>query len=168
MIMKRTLLLMVLLAPVMLFLPACEANEESEEHQVEQIDMEAVKAEIAAMEAAYAVAENAKDADAVAAYYADDAQSLSYNAPTAVGKEAIKAAIVDGFKDDTMNYTISFQVTGVWAAGDYATETGTSTTKDADGNVVRTGKYMTLFEKRDGKYLAIRDCYNNDKSPCKD
>ena len=26
-----------------------------------------------------------------------------------------------------------------------------------------TSKYMSLFEKRDGKYICIRDIYNNDK-----
>jgi ketosteroid isomerase-like protein len=165
--MKRTLLLLVLLAPVLFFLPACEGEHEEMEHQAEQLDMDAVKAEIQAMEDAYAVAENNKDADGVVAYYADDAQSLAYNAPTDVGKEAIKASILKGFEEDTMGNTISFQVTGVWAAGDYATETGTSKTVDKDGNVVRTGKYMTLFEKRDGKYVAIRDCYNRDDDPCK-
>ncbi len=165
--MKRTFLLLMLLAPVLLFLPSCEQHESEEHEHAEAIDMEAVKAEIGAMEAAYAVADNAKDADGVVAYYADDAQSLAYNAPTDVGKEAIKASVMKGFENDTMGYTISFEVTGVWAAGDYATETGTSKTVDKDGNVVRSGKYMTLFEKRDGKYLAIRDCYNNDVDPCK-
>ena len=164
--MKRTLLMLVLLAPVLLFLPSCQ-EQEAMEHQAEQIDMDAVKAEIAAMEEAFAVADNAKDADAVMAYYADDAQSLTYNAPTDVGKAAIKASVMKGFEDDTLGTTVSFQVTGVWAAGDYATETGTSKTMDKDGNVVRTGKYMTLFEKRDGKYVAIRDCYNRDDNPCK-
>lgn len=137
------------------------------EQQAEQIDMDAVKAEIQAMEDAFAVADNAKDADAVVAYYADDAQSLTYNAPTDIGKEAIKASVMKGFEEDSMETTVSFQVTGVWAAGDYATETGTSKTMDKDGNVLRTGKYMTLFEKRDGKYVAIRDCYNRDDNPCK-
>jgi uncharacterized protein (TIGR02246 family) len=165
--MKRTLLLLVLVAPVLLFLPACEGEHKETEHQAEQIDMEAVKAEIQAMEDAFAVADNAKDADAVVAYYADDAQSLAYNAPTDIGKEAIKASVMKNFEKDTMGYTVSFEVTGVWAAGDYATETGTSKTVDKDGNVVYTGKYMTLFEKRDGKYVAIRDCYNRDEDPCK-
>ena len=148
---------MVLIAPLLLFLPSCAEHEAHEEHQAEQIDLEAVKAEIKAMEDAFAVAENNKDAEAVVAYYADDAQSLAYNAPTEVGKEAILASIKKDYEEDTMDYTISFEVTGVWAGGNYATETGTSKTVDKDGNVVRTGKYMTLFEKRDGKYLCVRD-----------
>ena len=65
-------------------------------------------------------------------------------------------------ESDTTGTTISFEVTGVWACDNYATETGTSTVKDKSGNVVETGKYMTLFEKRNGKYIAIRDIYNRD------
>jgi ketosteroid isomerase-like protein len=159
--MKRTNFLWVLLAPFIFVLPSCQEVEDHEEH-IEAIDMEAVKAEIMAMEAAFAVADNAKDVDAVAVYYSDDAQSLSNDKPTTVGKEAIKASIAEGFASDTMGYTVSFETTGVWAAGDYATETGTSKTVDKDGNVVYTGKFMTLFEKRDGKYIAIRDIYNRD------
>jgi ketosteroid isomerase-like protein len=159
--MKQTNFLWVLLALFIFVMPSCTQEVESEE-QVETIDMEAVKAEIMAMEAAFAVADNAKDVDGVVAYYADDAQSLSNDKPTAVGKEAIKANIAEGFASDTMGYSVSFETTGVWAAGDYATETGTSKTVDKDGNVVQTGKFMTLFEKRDGKYIAIRDIYNRD------
>ncbi len=35
-------------------------------------------------------------------------------------------------------------------------------TKDASGKVIRTGKYMAIWEKRDGKYICIRDIYNDD------
>ncbi len=165
--MKRSFLWMVLLTPLFLFLPACEEHEEMEHDHAEAIDMDALRAEITAMENAYAAADNAKDADGVVAYYADDAQSLGANEPTAVGKEAIKASVMKNFEKDTMGYTISFETTGLWAAGDYAVETGTSKSVDKDGNVMRSGKFMTLFEKRDGKYIAIRDIYNSDASPCK-
>jgi len=51
----------------------------------------------------------------------------------------------------------------VYAAGDLVVETGKGTIKDLTGTVVMTSKYMSLFENRNGKYLCIRDCYNNDK-----
>lgn len=51
----------------------------------------------------------------------------------------------------------------VFAAGDLVVETGKCTFKDASGAVIRTGKYLSLFEKRDGKYVCIRDIYNDDK-----
>jgi ketosteroid isomerase-like protein len=42
------------------------------------------------------------------------------------------------------------------------TEIGTAISKDASGKVIRTGKYMAVWEKRDGKYICIRDIYNSD------
>lgn len=163
--MKKQNLLWVLLAPALFIFNGC-GSECEHEHAV-AIDMEAVKAEIGAMEAAYAVASNAKDVDGIAAYYAADAQSLASDEPTRVGMDAIKAGIAKEISTDTSGSTISFEVTGLWAAGNYATETGASTVKDKDGKVVRTGKYMTLFELRDGKYVAIRDIWNNDAPEAK-
>jgi uncharacterized protein (TIGR02246 family) len=126
------------------------------------VDMESVKSEITAMETAYAKASNAKDADGVLAYYADDAQSMAPNKPTLVGKDAIKANLLEEMASDTLNTTISFAVTDLWTAGNIAIETGTSTTTNEAGEVVRTGKYMSVFEKRDGKYVCIRDIFNTD------
>jgi ketosteroid isomerase-like protein len=152
--------LWVLLVPALFMFNAC-APAATHEHTPE-INQDSVKAQIMAMEEAYAVASNAKNVDGVAAYYAADAESLASNEPTRVGMDAIKAGIKKDMDADTTGGTISFATTGVWADGKYATETGTSTVKDKDGNVLRTGKYMTLFELRDGKYIAIRDMWNDD------
>lgn len=151
--MKKTSLFYVLIATA-LFASSCSESSES------KVDMEAVKSEIAAMENAYAVAENASDVDGILAYYADDAHSMVNNGPTAKGIDAIRAHTEEEM-DDNGN-TIAFAVTDVWAFGNYAVETGTSTTTNASGEVINTGKYMSLFEKRDGKYLCIRDIWNSD------
>ncbi len=151
----------VLLVPVVFLLNSCQQGGASND-QAAEVNMDSVKMKIEAMEAAYAVASNAKNVDGVAVYYAADAQSLADDEPTRVGMDAIKAGIRKDMDADTADLTISFAVTGVWAAGDYATETGTSTVKDKNGKVVETGKYMTLFELRDGKYVAIRDIWNSD------
>ena len=140
--------LMVLIAPTLFMFNAC-APAEAHVHAPE-INQDSVKTQIVALEDAYAVASNAKNVDGVAAYYAADAQSLAENEPTRVGMDAIKAGIAKEMAMDTSGATISFVTTGVWAAGNYATETGTSTVKDKEGKVLRTGKYMTLFELRDG------------------
>jgi len=42
------------------------------------------------------------------------------------------------------------------------TEIGTGVTKDASGAVVRTGKYVAIWQKSEGKYLCIREIYNSD------
>jgi hypothetical protein len=58
---------------------------------------------------------------------------------------------------------VTFMNTGLWAQGNIVVETGTSTWTDSTGATLFTGKYMTLYEKRDGKYIAIRDIWNEDK-----
>lgn len=160
-IMNRTTFFWALLIPFIGLLQSCQQGATHEHHH--EVNQDSVKMKIQAMEAAYATADNAKDVDGVAAYYAADAQSLADGEPTRVGMDAIKAGIKKDMDSDTANTTISFEITGIWAAGNYATETGTSTVKDSSGNVVATGKYMTLFELRDGKYVAIRDIWNSDK-----
>jgi ketosteroid isomerase-like protein len=126
-------------------------------------DLAAIRTEIQAKEDAYAAGLKAKDANAVIAYYADDAVSLVNNAPIAVGRDALLKMAQEDIDRDTTNTTVSFEVVDLFASGDLVVETGKATHKDAEGNVTKTGKYMTLFEKRDGKYLAIRDIYNDDK-----
>lgn len=125
-------------------------------------DMAAVKAEIQALESAWAAADNARDANAVAAFYADDAWSLSNDKPTLVGNAAILAEITEGFAKKAAGTTVSYEVQDVFGNDTQVTEVGKSTTKDASGKVISTGKYMAVWEKRDGKYICIRDIYNND------
>jgi ketosteroid isomerase-like protein len=159
-LMKKFNLLWALALPVIFLFPACESAHDHEDDTA--INMDSVRVQIEAMEAAYAAASNAKDVEGVAAYYAADAQSLAANEPTWVGIDAIKAGIKKDMEEDSSGTTISFTTTGLWAAGNYVIETGTSTNKDSTGAVKASGKYMSLFELRDGKYVCIRDIWNSD------
>ncbi len=125
------------------------------------LDLNQIKAEIQAMEDAYAAADNAKDADAVAVFYADDAVSLPNNAPPTVGKAAILERTKAEMAKDTTGATNVYKVQDIWAAGNLVVEVGKSTSTDASG-VVTTGKYVAIYEKRDGKYICIRDIWNRD------
>jgi uncharacterized protein (TIGR02246 family) len=126
-------------------------------------DMDKIRSDIQAMENVYADGLNAKDANAVLAYYADDAVSMVNNAPVASGRDALLKMVQEDIANDTTNTTVTFEVVDIFAADNLVVETGKATYKDPDGNVVKTGKYMSLFEKRDGKYVSIRDIYNEDK-----
>ena len=126
-------------------------------------DLAAIRTEIQALENSYAAGLKAKDANAVIAYYADDAISLVNNAPIAVGHDALLKMAQDDIARDTTNTTVTFETVDIFAAGDLVVETGKAIYKDPSGNVAKTAKYMTLFEKRNGKNLAIRDIYNEDK-----
>ncbi len=156
--------LFILLMALGLLGIACEGKDHDHEHEEEKLDLTAIKAALQEMENAYSVAQDAKDADGVVVYYADDAQNLPNNAPITKGKAAILARVKSEMAKDTSNTKTSFEVVEVMAAGDLAVEIGKSTTKAADGSVVMTGKYISVFEKRDGKYVCVRDIWNNDKA----
>ncbi|MBK9256086.1 MAG: DUF4440 domain-containing protein [Saprospiraceae bacterium] len=125
-------------------------------------DMDAIKTEIQAMEDAYATAYSAGDANAVVAYYADDAVSMPANEPSSVGKAAISASIQKSIDERKSPITQTYEVVDLYAEGDLLVETGKSTTKDSTGTVISTGKYMSVFKKVDGKYICIRDISNSD------
>jgi uncharacterized protein (TIGR02246 family) len=129
---------------------------------VAKADLATIKAEIQALENDWAAADNARNANAIAAFYSDDAISMSNNAPMKVGKVAIQKEIEGWITKRTKGETVAYQTLEVFGDGNTVTEIGTAITKDASGKVIRTGKYMAVWEKRDGKYICIRDIYNSD------
>ena len=151
-IMRKNIKLFGFLALTALILSACATTEKKE-----VLDMEMVKVEIQAMEDAYAAGEKAKDADAVAAYYSDDAISYSRNDQPLVGKAAIRDDIANNIaKDTTDNYNV-YKVVDLFAEGNTAVEIGSWTEFDASGNQKENGNYMSYFQKRNGKYICVRD-----------
>lgn len=127
------------------------------------VDKDKIKAEIEALETAYAKAMNAGDAEAVAAYYSDDAVSYSQNKKPASGK----AAILDMLKkdvDESKGMTIGFTTNEVHASndGNQVVELGSYKVVDAGNTPKHTGNYMAVFEKRDGKYICVRDMSASD------
>jgi ketosteroid isomerase-like protein len=123
----------------------------------EVLDMEKVKNEIQAMEDAYAAGEKAKDADAVVAYYSEDAISYSRNKQPLSGKAAIRKNIADSIaKDTTENYNV-YKVVDLFAEGDIAVEIGSWTEFDSSGIEKENGNYMSYFKKQNGKYICIHD-----------
>ena len=140
------------LAITALMFSACATTEKEE-----VIDMEKVKVEIQAMEDAYAAGEKAKDADAVVEYYSDDAISYSRNNQPLSGKAAIRDNMANSIaKDTTGNYNV-YKVVDLFAEGNTAIEIGSWTEFDASGNEKENGNYMSYFQKRDAKYLCVRD-----------
>lgn len=124
-------------------------------------DMAAIQAEIQAMEDAYASAENAKDVEGILVYYSDDAVSLAHEKAPLVGKDAIRANLTERMADTTRTGTVSFKVENIILDGDLLVETGSSATTDKEG-MVKTGKYISIFQKRDGKWVCVRDIWNSD------
>jgi uncharacterized protein (TIGR02246 family) len=123
----------------------------------ETIDTEKLKVEIQAMEDAFAAAEKAKDADAVAAYYSDDAVSYTRNEEPTQGKAAIRDRVAKRLATDTSGHTNVYKVVDLYAVKDMAVEVGSWTEMDAAGAEVDKGFYLSYFQKKDGKYLCVRD-----------
>jgi len=152
--MKKNFRFPALVGLAALLFSACNAPEATTEATV---DMDKLKTEIQAMEDAFAAGEKAKDVDAVAAYYADDAISYNRNEPPSVGMAAIKEKINKGFAKDTAgNYNV-YKVVDLFAEGNTATEIGSWTQMNAAGEKMENGYYMSYFQKKDGKYKCVRD-----------
>jgi uncharacterized protein (TIGR02246 family) len=153
MIMKKTIKLFTVLSFFILIVTACSTKEKEEE----ALDMEQVKIEIQALEDAYAEGQKAKDATAVANYYSEDAVSHSRNQEPIKGKAAIQENLALSIASDTTgNYNV-YKIVDLFADGDTAVEVGSWTEFDIDGNELQNGNYMSYFEKRDGKYVCVRD-----------
>jgi len=136
------------------FLASCTNTTKAPETT---INLDSVKAEIQKLEDAYAAGDKAKDADAIAAYYSEDAISYSANEEPTVGKAAIRDRIAARIAKDTVGVVSSYKVVDVFAEGKQAVEVGTWVNTDASGKEIDKGHYMSVFEKRDGKYVCIRD-----------
>lgn len=158
--MKRNYVFPVLLVFSLVFFAGCKepaASAEPVASTETKVDMDKVRTEIQALEDAFAAAEKAKDADAVVAYYSDDAVSHNRNAPPSVGKAAIREKIAKELASDTTgNYNV-YKIVDLFADGNSATEIGSWTVMNAAGEKKKNGYYMAYFEKRDGKYLCVRD-----------
>lgn len=125
-------------------------------------DLAKIRMEIQAIENDWANALNTKNLQALMAMYADDAVSMPNDAAKVKGKAAIQQQQEAEFAKSQPGQVYSFETVEVFSEGKQVLEIGKTTVKDPAGKVVRTGKYMALFEKRDGKYLCIREMYNND------
>ena len=166
--MKSKILVSAFAAFVLLFASCQETPKETTTAEVAateppKADLAQIRTEIIALENNWAAAVNAKDTNALMALYAEDAVSMPDNEPTLSGKAAIRERQVKEFAKIPAGNVISFETKDVYSDGNIATEVGTTTIKDAAGKVVSTGKYIAVFEKKDGKWVCIREIYNMDK-----
>jgi ketosteroid isomerase-like protein len=109
---------------------------------------------------------NAGEVDKIVALYAEDAVLMPTNAPALIGRSAIKdfltkdiaAAKAEGLTDKD-------GIGDVGISGDLAWHAGTSSVTDAAGKIVETGKYVEIWHRTNGKWLMVRDIWNDDAPP---
>jgi len=159
--MRSKFLLVAVSAMAVSIFSACSSEE-----KIAAVDIAKVKPEIQAMEDAYAAAEKAKDAEKVMAYYSDEAVSYGRNRAPEVGKVAIKEGLASRLAADTTGNTNVYKVVDVFADGDMLVEIGSWTEMNPAGAEINKGHYMSYFQKRDGKYVCVRDM-NVTSSPAK-
>ncbi len=167
--MKKSMILPVITACVLMFSSCQNADKEKAPTTETSVIVEPVKpdlakirAEIQIVENAWAAAQTAKDINALMALYADDAVSMPDGETSISGKVAIQKKQEAEFAKPATYASIAFETVEVFAQGDIVTEVGKTMYKDADGKTIGSGKYIAVFEKRNGKYLCIREIYNSD------
>lgn len=149
-----------------LALAFCVANCEK---PVERVTLDAselseIKMEIQAIENRYANAVNSKNIDSIMEYYADDAVSFDSNSKPLHGKDEIRESMQDLSKGFPKRAGIKYTVMEVFPSGDgtQVVEIGHYRISDPKGINYGTGNYFSVFEKRNGKYVCIRDIQTPD------
>jgi ketosteroid isomerase-like protein len=152
--MKKLIVKGVLSGSIISLLIAC--NENKEEPATMVIDKDQIKQEIQAKEDSFANLYNSGEVKSIG-YYADNAISFYQNRAPLVGKDAI----VTFLKSEIISNSdkLSFKTNEVIVSndGNLVVETGSFTLVDSASNLINKGNYMSVFEKRNGKYVAVRD-----------
>ena len=157
--MKRIIFKSIFIGCIVSLLFAC--NTKTDNTAAAVIDKEQIKQEIQAKEDSFAAVYNSGEFRSIG-YYADDATSFFQNRAPLVGKDSIIAFLKAGVPSEADR--ISFKTNEVFVSndGNMVLEVGYFTVVDSTNNPFNTGNYMTLFEKRNGKYVAVRDMSASD------
>ncbi len=157
--MKNMFLKGIVLGYLFLLMASCNTNGEKSTSVL--IDKEQIKKEIQARENEFAEIYNGGELKRIG-YYADDAITYYQNmAPLTNKQERLEFLEVDLA---TNTNKISFTTNEVFPSkdGSQVLEIGYYSVVDSANIVVSTGNYMSLFEKRDGQYVCLRDMSASD------
>ena len=157
--MKKNIFKGGLLTSTLVLMISCNSKQETS--TTTTIDKEQIKKEIQAKEDAFAEIYNTGELKNIG-YYADDATTFFPNRPPLVGKDAI----VEFYKSAITSVTdkISFTSKDIFISndGNQVVEIGYFKVVDSTNTPINSGNYMSLFEKRDGKYVCVRDMSASD------
>ncbi len=129
----------------------------------EKDKMAKIKEEIINLEKSWDTYFNSADLNSLINLYADDAVRLPNNQTIITGKEAIRKAMeVELAANKKKGISSTSETIDVFGDENTVTEIGTTTRKDASGKVKSTGKYMTVWKKVNGKFVTIREMWNDD------
>lgn len=154
--MKHNIAKGLFITSLIVLMSAC--NTKKEETTAVVIDKEQIKKEIQAKEDLFAETYNAGEKKEIG-YYADDAISFAQNRAPLVGRDAIVEFLIDELDSKDNSNKISFITNEVFVSNDgvQVVEIGFYKVIDSTNTIINSGNYMSLFEKRDGKYVSVRD-----------
>lgn len=150
--MKNMFVKGIVLGSLFLLMTSCNMNSEK---STSLIDNDQIKKDIQARENQFAEIYNSGELKNIG-YYADDAVTYYQNmAPIRSKKERLEILKIDPLNTNK----ISFTTIEVFASedGDQVLEIGYYSVVDSTNTAINTGNYMSLFEKRDGQYVCLRD-----------
>lgn len=152
-ILKGSLLLFLMLVSI--------ASSTVMAQKLSSAEIEKIKQEIQEKENAFAEIYNTGEVKKIG-YYADDAITYYQNMKPINGKKERQEFLAQDINANTNK--ISFTTNDVFVSNDgiQVVELGSYKVVDKEGLVINTGNYMSLFEKRDGKYVCLRDMSASD------
>ena len=159
--MKNKLIYAIVFLNVITLVVACTPKKE--EPAAAAFDKEKIKEEIQAKENEFAELYNSGELRNIG-YYADDATVYAQHKPPLIGREAIIAFYKAGIDSSSIGNKITFTTHEVFVSNDanQVVETGFYNLVDSLGETLNRGNYMILFEKRDGKYVSVREMSASD------
>jgi ketosteroid isomerase-like protein len=151
----------ILLLFVISLITSC--NPKNSEPLKAVVDTIQIKKDIQAKEDQFAETYNARELKNIG-YYADDATSFSQNRAPLVGKTAIIEYLKANIGSLSNSNKLSFTTNEVFVSdgGNQVLEIGYYKLTDSTNTIVNSGNYMSLFVKRDGKYISLRDMSTSD------
>jgi ketosteroid isomerase-like protein len=157
--MKSMIIKGLLLVFVMSLIVTCSTKKT----ELSVAEKEQIKKEIQAKENEFADTYNGREAKNIG-YYAEDAISYSQNRDALVGIKAIVEYLKANMDSIPLSYKISFLTHDVFISndGNQVIEIGYYKLADSLNTIYNSGNYMSLFEKRNGRYVCLRDMSTSD------
>ena len=149
----------MILGSLVLLMASCNSKEGNA--TAVTVDKEEIKKEIQARENQFAEIYNSGEIKKIG-YYAEDAVTFYQNMPPIRSKkERVEFLKID---ESSNSNVISFTTIEVFPSndGNQVVEIGYYTVVDSTKTAIYTGNYMSLFEKRDGQYVCLRDMSASD------
>jgi ketosteroid isomerase-like protein len=157
--MKNKIVKGVFIACISALVISCNAKNEAPATPL--VDKDQIKKDIQEKENEFADLYNKGELKDIG-YYADDATTFFPNRAPLVGKDSI----VNFLKSDLISNTdkLSFNTYEVFVSndGNQVVEVGYFKLVDSSNAIINTGNYMSLFEKRNDKYVCVRDMSASD------